>query len=280
MSMYDDGEHSEIACSPEETDICSIPDMPNWQNAHIIHCAALMKSETDEEMFRVNVTGTVNMLHWAKRNRARSFVFLSSGSVYGYSEKNVSTESAPINPIGIYGHTKFIGERLCEAFCALYKFPAIVLRLFFPYGSGQKRGIIPYILSSIANGSTIHIKNGGEPLINPIHINDVVDAIWKLIRDLDESASIPRCDCFNLSGDETVSFLQIVRTLEDAMSISAKLEPCRSEERNLLADNSRLKAKIEWSPTNSIETWIHSELQDSLHRQPGWTQHGNEKIGR
>ena len=53
----------------------------------------------------------------------------------------------------------------------------IILRLFFPYGPGQTRGIIPRLIDSIRNKSPITIYNEGNPAINPIFVDGVVHAI-------------------------------------------------------------------------------------------------------
>src|SRR5579859_5909173 len=127
----------------------TIPDCRAFRGATVIHCAAVMNSADRSALWSGNVAATWNLLEWAIRHEARHFVFFSSGGVYGYAKDRPWSEVDPTNPIGFYGHTKLMAEDLTRAFQDTTKLPVTVIRLFFPYGEGQKRGIFRLISDAV-----------------------------------------------------------------------------------------------------------------------------------
>ena len=111
----------------------------------ILHTATLHKPHVDthsrQAFVDTNITGTLNLLEQAVRNRVRAFVFSSTTSVFGRALRPDAqqpaawiTEDVRPVPRNIYGLTKTAAEDLCELFhhdCAL---PCLVLRTsrFFP----------------------------------------------------------------------------------------------------------------------------------------------------
>jgi nucleoside-diphosphate-sugar epimerase len=151
-----------------------------------------------------------------------------------------------VSPIGFYGHTKLIAENLTRAYFDTAKLAVAVIRLFFPYGEGQKRGIFRLVSDSIQNGSTLTVNQGGAPKINPVHIDDVVSATEKI------STSPAGYRVFNLCGDESVSFLDLVHRYEAKHGKKAVLKPSGIEHEDLLGSNRLLKEQTGWQPRPTI----------------------------
>ena len=160
----------------------------------IIHVAGVMgKSVENVEMFKINTLGTLHMLEFGKKARAGRFVFISSGAVYGYSNTPFSEES-PLNPVDFYGQSKYQSELLVSQYGKEF-ISTVILRLFFPYGPGQTKGIVPEIVNRIRNHKRITIYNDANPRINPVYITDVVQAIEKTL-------SLEGRQTLNLCGNE------------------------------------------------------------------------------
>jgi UDP-glucose 4-epimerase len=233
--------------SVHAADITStIPDAKRFREATVIHSAAVMNSPDRSLLWTTNVVGTLNMLEWAIRHEARHFVLFSSGGVYGYARNRLWSEGDPLNPIGFYGHTKRIAENVGRAFYDTCKLPLSVIRLFFPFGEGQKRGIFRLISDSIQQGSVLTVNRDGAPKINPVHIDDVVSATEKIL------AGPEGFRVFNLCGDETVSFLDLVQRFETKHAKKALLQSSGLEHEDLLGCNNLLKDKTGWQPALNI----------------------------
>ncbi len=210
-----------------------IPDSRTFRGATVIHCAAVMNSADRSALWTANVVGTCNMLEWAIRHEARHFVLFSSGGVYGYAKD-------------FYGHTKLIAENLARAFHDTAKLPVTVIRLFFPYGEGQKRGIFRLISDAVLKGTALTANRGGAPRINPIHIGDVVSAAEILV-------ALPAgYRIFNLCGDEAVSFLDLVHRYEAKYDKKAVLKSSDLDHDDLLGSNRLLKERTSWLPIRRL----------------------------
>ena len=119
-----------------------LANVPEFQGATVVHAAAVMNAADDEVYWRANVTGTFHALDWARRHDAQQFIFFSTGGVYPYARGVRHRETDRLEPIGFYGHTKYLGEELTRAFHTLHQLPVTVVRLFFPFGTGQRRGMM------------------------------------------------------------------------------------------------------------------------------------------
>jgi UDP-glucuronate decarboxylase len=91
-----------------------------------------------------NVLGTINLIELARKNNVESFLFFSSGEVYG----EVKAEDIPIkeetfgylncaNVRACYGESKRMGENICVSYHEQYGVPAKIIRPFHTYGPGM-----------------------------------------------------------------------------------------------------------------------------------------------
>ena len=90
-----------------------------------------------DDVFRVNVASTAELLHWAQATGARRVIIASSGGIYGHGTKGFPEEDQFIGSrqLGFYLASKHAAEVLAEAYGSLLT--VIVLRFFFVYGPGQ-----------------------------------------------------------------------------------------------------------------------------------------------
>jgi nucleoside-diphosphate-sugar epimerase len=107
----------------------------------IFHLAAKVSVaesvENPQLCYETNVIGTANMLDAALKNNVSRFIFSSSAAVYGFQE-NQCHEEMTCKPESPYGHSKLIGELLCQRYWRLYGLETVCLRYFNMYGERQK----------------------------------------------------------------------------------------------------------------------------------------------
>lgn len=227
----------------------SPPDSLAKSNMDVIHCAAVMRAPDEETFWRINVEGTRRVLEWAVRHRARSFTFFSTGGVYGYSDGECLTEDAPIKPVGIYGHTKWIGEQVCRMAAMEHGLPVTVFRLYFPYGSNQNSGIFAFIDRAVAEGREMTVQKDGAPSFRPTHVEDIAEAVRI---GMETTAAREPFRVFNLCGDDETSFLDLVQRFEGKHGRKAVFTHLPEKQGDLLADNARLKLATGWRPQHSV----------------------------
>lgn len=215
----------------------------------------------ENNAWTTNVDGTRQIVTKAAREGARHLIFLSTGGVYGYSDGTAWAEDAPVRPIRYYGYTKWIGEIVASMHHSLFGLPVTILRLFFPFGSGQRHSIFVRIPQWIRNGAPITIYKNQHPKMNPVHVDDVVTAVERVITPA-EGLRV-----FNVCGNETVSFPKIVELFEQKMGCVAVREDVDSYHGDILGDNSRLR-QLGWAPRQGIESLPDTALENCSNPTP------------
>lgn len=96
------------------------PPAPELPPTHVLHAAAPPHKAAPAELERVVVDGTAAMLAAAARWRARRFLYVSSGAVYGASRPEPRREDEPLtSPATPYGQAKRRAEALVAAAAGL-----------------------------------------------------------------------------------------------------------------------------------------------------------------
>lgn len=157
------------------------------------------------DMFEVNVNVPLKLVQWARMSGVRSFVYASTGGVYGGGSLPIS-ESAPIavSPSrGFYANSKLSAELLLRSFAEFFE-RFVVVRPFFIYGPSQDRlMLIPRLLRTVEEGGTISLAGEEGIRINPVYVEDAAIACANILR-LDHGSYI-----FNIGGNETVSIRRL-----------------------------------------------------------------------
>jgi len=220
----------------------------------IIHCAGRMeKGGRHVDVFSANALSTLNLLEYGKVAGIKTFVLISSGAIYGYGATPFS-ELSLANPMDVYGESKYCAERLARYYHQAFPL-VVILRLFFHYGPGQRRGLIPRLIDRIKNREPIVIYNEGAPKINPIYIGDAVNAIY-------QSLLLEGTHTFNVCGNEIVSIEELSRIIGDHLGV----KPVFAFEKNddlsdLVGDNTFMKEVLGITPLVSLKEGIKNMLQ-------------------
>ena len=171
----------------------------------VVHLAQayLTFPEHAGEIFAVNAGSTQWLADWARRSGVRRFILASSGSVYTPSSRPIR-EDDPARALSFHPATKLIAEQLLSYYEE--DMAVVRLRLFAPYGRGQTDRMIPRLIATIGDGRPVRLSRGGEPRINPIHVDDLVDIIGQSIG----GAGAP---IVNVAGPRAVSVAEIAEII-------------------------------------------------------------------
>ncbi len=128
-----------------------------------------------------NIDGTLNLLEASLKNKVKRFIYASSSSVYGDSEKLPKEESMPASPKSIYAVTKLTAEYYCRLFYSLYGLKTISLRYFNVFGRRQNSdsiysAVIPIFLKKITKNESPVIYGDGNQSRDFTYIDNVVYA--------------------------------------------------------------------------------------------------------
>jgi nucleoside-diphosphate-sugar epimerase len=200
----------------------------------VVHLAQgyLAFPEHAGEIFAVNAGSTQRLADWGRRTGVRRFVLASSGSVYAPAARPL-TEADPPRPLAFHPATKLMAEQML----GFYEdaMDIVRLRLFAPYGPGQTDRMIPRLIATIAEGRPVVLSRGGQPQLNPIHVDDLVGLIGQAVAGAGASV-------VNIAGPRVVSVADIAAIIGSTLGRMPEFESHDVDPPgDLVADTSRMR---------------------------------------
>ncbi len=195
---------------------------------YVIHLAAqagVRKSISDPTIYlNSNIVGFYNVLKICNEENVKHFLFASSSSVYGKSKKfPLSETDITDTPESFYAATKKSNEILGHSFSEIYKIPITALRFFTVYGEYGRPDMAPFkFTKNIANGQEIDLYNGGDHYRDFTYIDDVTEAIIKLIPKVPNDKKLP-FRIINIGSGKTIKISKFVKLIEKKVSKKAKI---------------------------------------------------------
>ena len=135
-----------------------------------------------------NVIGTNKLLKLSISKKIKSFLFFSSGEIYGNHNKmlkeNTLNNLNHLTERASYSESKRMGEVLCYSYFKQKKIPIKIIRLFHTYGPcmNLKDGrVMMDFVNNIIHHKTILIKGKGDQKRSFCYISDVVVGIFLVL---------------------------------------------------------------------------------------------------
>lgn len=211
-----------------EGDICDLELCRRVFERHsvrqVIHLAAragVRPSIREPSLYEhVNCQGTVNLLECARRAGTELFIFGSSSSVYGLSERVPFREDDPAErPISPYAATKRAGELMCHLYHHLYGMRVVSLRFFTVYGPRQRPDLaITKFARLIEADRPIPVYGDGSSRRDYTYVSDIVDGVIAALEsDLDY-------EIINLGNSNPVPLSRMIAMVEEALGTKAEID--------------------------------------------------------
>ena len=243
----------------------------------VVHFAGLKAvGESVREPLRywdVNLCGSRQLLEAMQAHGCRSLVFSSSCTVYGLPKQTPISESAAIQPINPYGHSKAAVERLLADLAASEAGWRIArLRYFNPVGAhpsgrigedprGIPNNLFPFV-SQVAVGrrDCLQVFGGdwptpdGSGIRDYIHVMDLAEGHRAALDVL--LAESPQLLSLNLGSGQGHSVLEVVRAFELASGRSVPytvVERRDGDAASTVADPRLATERLSWSTRRSLE---------------------------
>lgn len=260
---------------------------PNQVAEALSDCDAVMhfagkslvgESVKEPDLYRqVNVAGTRVLLDEMYKAGVKKLVFSSSAATYGEPKQVPITETAQTSPTNPYGETKLEVDQMISAEAISRGISAISLRYFNVAGAHHSsRGwlaerhnpethLIPNILRSTKDNpveiyGTDWPTKDGTCVRDYVHVVDLIEAHINALNSLKPHTH----EIYNLGSGDGYS----VRVVLAAASKAAGYEiPTTEAPRRtgdpavLIADISKAREKLGWSPTRGIEIIVADTLK-------------------
>jgi UDP-glucose 4-epimerase len=254
--------------------------------AAVLHFAAYIvvpESVADPLKYYTNNTmGTLSLLRAMQRVGVSLMVFSSTAAVYGVPlQTGAIAESAPLQPISPYGHSKLMSEQMIRDAAAAHGLRHVILRYFNVAGAevdgsnGQRSKMATHLIKvacevATAKRAQLEIYGDDYPTPDGTCVRDyihVVDLAQAHVLALDHLLSGDEADqnlTLNCGYGRGASVAQVVATLEDCLG---RVLPKRMGLRRagdppaLVADASLLRQKLHWQPKHeALSTIVRTAL--------------------
>jgi nucleoside-diphosphate-sugar epimerase len=140
---------------------------------------------------KANILGTNNLLDLAIKDNSESFLFVSSGEVYG----EVKPDSFPTNengygyidPLSVrscYSESKRMAENMCVSWHHQYGVHAKIVRPFHTYGPGLDLNDVrsqAEFVSNVVKGKDISLLSDGSAIRSFCYISDTISAFFTVM---------------------------------------------------------------------------------------------------
>lgn len=218
--------------------------------------------EQPRKYIQSNIVGFTNILEYCRHYHTKHLIYASSSSVYGMNNPAPFSEDDNVDyPVSLYAATKKSNELMAHTYSHLYQLPTTGLRFFTVYGAWGRPDMAPILFASaITKGETISLFNNGNMLRDFTYIDDIIEAIVKLVdKTPGKDAVHPFYEIFNIGNSNPVELSEFVQTLENELGKKAitKLCPMQSGDVKITcADTQKLKSYIGYAPKTPLKEGI------------------------
>jgi UDP-glucuronate 4-epimerase len=245
---------------------------------YVIHLAAqagVRYSLTNPHAYvDANVQGFTNVLEGCRHSKTRHLIFASSSSVYGSNTQlPFSVHHNVDHPISLYAASKKANELMAHCYSHLFGLPSTGLRFFTVYGPWGRPDMAMFIFASaIVTGQPIRLFNFGNMRRDFTYIDDVVEAVVRLIDRAPSPSKLPTGTAqdparstapwriYNIGNNKPTEITRVVELLEAELGRTAlkQLAPMQpGDVPETYADVDDLMRDIGFRPATSIEDGIH-----------------------
>ena len=234
---------------------------------HVINLAAqagVRYSKLNPDVYiSSNVQGFYKLIKTSANYKVKSFIYASSSSVYGANTALPFKETDRVgSPMSLYAATKLANESMASAFYYTHNLPVIGLRFFNVYGSWGRPDMAYYVWTeALLRGKELELRNSGEMWRDMTYVDDVIEAIIRLIK-RDVISNKP--EVFNVGNEKPVKIINVLDFLADRLEIKPLIinQPKGDEEPiKTWADTTSLRSAIQYSPNTNYKVGL-SEFLD------------------
>jgi dTDP-glucose 4,6-dehydratase len=259
--------------------------------SHVIHAAADTSAApgggpTAEHLYDTIVEGTRRTLE-AAGSECQSFLYLSSGAVYGPPQQNevgfretdaatetgaateadaiADFEAGAITDRTAYGRGKRVAERLC-ADAAARGLPVRIARCFAfvgPHMPFDKHFAIGNFIADAVAGRTIRVKSDGRPLRSYMYMTDLMRALLLVLT----AGRTGRA--YNVGSDAAISIEGLAHRVDrNAGGAGVIIEGAASDPLDrYVPDTTRLRTELDFAPQVALDgailrtaAWLHGSM--------------------
>lgn len=237
----------------------------------VLHFAAnIVVPESVEnplKYYRNNTRNTLNLLGIVEKYETPYMVFSSTAAVYGMPDEKVLTEDMPLAPINPYGASKMMSEQMIRDLSFASNLKHVILRYFNVAGAdlqsriGQATPEATHLIKvacECANGARPGMKvfgtdyetRDGTCIRDYIHVDDLAKAHVMALDYMGKGGVSETLNCGYGRGFTVKEVIDVVKEKSGKDFDVEEVARRAGDPDALMADNTRIKQVLGWSPDN------------------------------
>lgn len=216
-----------------------------------------------------NVANTIALLNQAVKAGVKNFVFSSSSSVYGITDRFPTPETTDRDPISPYGRTKKMVEDILADYHIAYGLNFAALRYFNAAGADPNlmhgytqdpaTHLVPILAKAAISNEAVVVYGNDYPSKDGTaerdytHVVDIASAHLAAMNYLEDGG---QCGAFNIGAGSSTSVLDVIDTFNRVNSTNIKytiVDRRAGDTHKTYADISKATSAFGWSPTYKLE---------------------------
>ena len=215
-----------------------------------------------------NIVGFTHILEGCRKHKVKHLIYASSSSVYGANTKMPFSEHDNVNhPLSLYAASKKSNELMAHTYSYLYNLPTTGLRFFTVYGPWGRPDMALYkFVKNIFLGKTIEVYNEGKHVRDFTYIDDVVDAVIKIVKKIpnkrkknsyikDPSESYAPFSIVNIGSNKPINLITYISKIEKIIGKKANKKFLNLQKGDIVKTHSstlKLKKKIKLNKKTTL----------------------------
>ena len=214
-----------------------------------------------------NVIATQRLLEAATAAGVRRFVYASSSSVYGPSDRPLVESEVP-RPLSPYGASKLAGETLVGAYAQQRGLSGVSLRYFSVYGPRQRPDMAAHrFIEALLDRRPIPLHGDAGQARDFTYVADVVAATSAAL-----TATAPAGTVLNVARGHPVEVRELIAMLGEELGIEPRIEhrPHRAGDTPRTEGRAdRAREVLGWAPRTDLRDGLRRQVEWHLQRRPG-----------
>jgi UDP-glucuronate 4-epimerase len=213
--------------------------------------------------FENNLLAFYNLIEFSRQFKVKHFIYASSSSVYGNIKKFPLKEEYSTNkPVSFYATTKKCNELIADSYFLNFNLNCTGLRFFTVYGPYGRpdMSLFKFVNAGISN-KKINIFNNGKHVRDFTYIEDVVDAIYKIVKNKKKNISH---QIYNIAGGKPNSLKNYILEIEKILKKKIKKKNISLQKGDVIkthADVTKLKKDYQFKAKHDLKRGLKKYIE-------------------
>lgn len=212
--------------------------------------------DNSEQWYKTNILSQIKLFNFLIQYKyLKKYIHFTTPEVYGNTNKWIK-ENDNFKPSTPYAISRAACDSHLMTLYNNFNFPVIFTRAANVYGAGQQLyRIIPQTIINARLKKKLLLEGGGKSIRSFIHIDDVSDAVFKILNKGKNGSS------YHISTNKSISIKNLVLKIYKIMNIDfkklVKITPeRRGKDYAYLLNTSKIRKTLKWKDKISLEKGI------------------------